>query len=48
MCKEGGLDTFKNILILCPNHHKMLDYGAIEVISEDKVKIDGEVVVLSK
>ena len=26
---EGGPDTIDNVLILCPNHHKLLDHGSI-------------------
>ncbi len=25
--KDGGTDAPENIVILCPNHHKMLDEG---------------------
>lgn len=40
--REKGVDTAPNILILCPNHHKMLDYGAIEIISSTEFKVDGK------
>lgn len=39
--REAGLDVPENILILCPNHHKMLDYGAMKVLSPAEVAIDG-------
>lgn len=39
--READLDTPENILILCPNHHKMLDYGAMVVVSPAEVDIDG-------
>jgi hypothetical protein len=28
---EAGLDTKDNLLVLCPNHHRMLDHGPIEI-----------------
>jgi hypothetical protein len=37
----SGIDTPENILILCPNHHKMLDYGAIMRISDEEIEING-------
>lgn len=40
--READLDTPENILILCPNHHKMLDYGAMVVVSPTEVEIDGK------
>ena len=33
---EGGKDSFDNILILCPNCHKLFDYG--ERSNEKKLK----------
>lgn len=38
---EVGVDTPGNILVLCANHHKMLDHGAIEFVSIDEVRIEG-------
>lgn len=42
---EGGKDSFDNILILCPNCHKLFDFGKREDehYSEDfySVKING-------
>jgi hypothetical protein len=29
--EEGGFDTPDNVLILCPNHHKELDHGALSI-----------------
>ncbi len=29
-----GPDIKENLLVLCPNHHVMLDYGAIELQTE--------------
>ncbi|MFA6427398.1 MAG: HNH endonuclease [Candidatus Magasanikbacteria bacterium] len=28
---DGGPDHVKNMLVLCPNHHKMLDYGRLSI-----------------
>ncbi len=42
-----GVDVAENILVLCPNHHKMLDYGAMEILPNKKVKIEGEDVNLT-
>ncbi len=33
---EHGLETPKNILILCPNHHKEFDYGDLKIIERSK------------
>lgn len=30
---HNGSDTEANILIVCPNHHALLDYGAIELVT---------------
>ena len=35
--REVGIDRPENIIILCPNHHKMLDYGAINIDHNGKV-----------
>ncbi len=32
---DGGKDTLSNILILCPNHHKLFDYGKRSIIKHD-------------
>jgi len=42
---HNGPDVAENIIVLCPNHHVMLDYGVIKVeleklISHPKHKID--------
>ncbi|NUM79724.1 HNH endonuclease [bacterium] len=43
---DGGKDSFDNILILCPNCHKLFDYGKKEKINHTKdflsVKINGK------
>lgn len=28
---DGGADSLQNLLCLCPNHHKMLDHGPLEI-----------------
>ncbi len=38
---HNGLDTTSNMLVLCPNHHALFDFGAVKFISEDKLKIAG-------
>lgn len=35
----GGMDVSANILVLCPNHHRLFDRSPIKVISRDKSKI---------
>ena len=37
--KDGGKDTSENILVVCPNHHRLLDRSYTEVISKHKTKI---------
>lgn len=32
---QGGPDNIENVLCLCPNHHVMLDYGAIKLSNRD-------------
>lgn len=34
-----GPDTSDNVLILCPNHHKMLDLAQVQIISQSKESI---------
>jgi len=29
--REANLDTKDNLFVLCPNHHKMLDFGRLEI-----------------
>lgn len=36
---HDGPDAIENMICVCPNHHALLDYGAIELVSENiKVK----------
>lgn len=36
--RKANLDVKDNLLVLCANHHKMLDYGALEVEFDAKKK----------
>jgi len=38
--RDNGNETPKNILILCPNHHKEFDYGKLFIESHTKEKIE--------
>lgn len=42
---KNGLDVSKNMLVLCPNHHRQAHYGSFEIIEHNhdcvKIKIDG-------
>lgn len=38
---HNGPDIAENIIILCPNHHVLCDYGAIELDISDITMIDG-------
>jgi len=31
---HNGYDVIENMICVCPNHHAMLDYGAIKIIFE--------------
>jgi predicted restriction endonuclease len=33
--KHNGPDTVENIMCVCPNHHALLDYGAIPINPQD-------------
>lgn len=35
---DGGGDTLENILILCPNHHKLFDYGKRLILKQDNTE----------
>jgi predicted restriction endonuclease len=37
-----GLDTQANMLVLCPNHHAMFDFGIPRFIAVDQISISGE------
>jgi putative restriction endonuclease len=34
-----GLDTYSNMLVLCPNHHAMFDFGIPQFITHESIKI---------
>lgn len=36
--REANLDVRDNLVILCPNHHKMLDHGAMSIEFDPKTK----------
>ena len=38
--KHNGPDIQENIIIVCPNHHALLDYGAIEIDFEKLIMSD--------
>lgn len=38
-----GVDTPSNLVVLCPNHHKMHDLGNLEIISKTTYVIDGDI-----
>jgi len=46
--REIGIDVPDNIQILCPNHHKMLDFGAMIIMNDSEVEINGEKVKILK
>lgn len=41
---HNGPDIAENIVVLCPNHHVMLDYGAIRLEAKDLRSIQGHVI----
>lgn len=38
---KEGVDSPDNIWVLCANHHKMLDTGAIDAVSRSEYRMDG-------
>ncbi|KSU49929.1 HNH endonuclease [Exiguobacterium indicum] len=38
---HNGPDTADNIIIVCPNHHALLDYGAIELEESSLSQVEG-------
>jgi predicted restriction endonuclease len=42
-----GLDITNNMLVLCPNHHALFDYGAVRFVSKDDVEIEGKLHAIS-
>lgn len=41
---HNGPDVAENIVVLCPNHHVMLDYGAVFLAAKDLRSIQGHVI----
>ena len=39
---HDGLDTHGNMLVLCPNHHAMFDYGIPHFVSPQRIEIVGK------
>lgn len=39
--RERGVDTPSNLMVMCPNHHKMHDLGNLKIISSKKYEING-------
>jgi predicted restriction endonuclease len=37
---KGGRETVDNILLLCPNHHKEFDFGALSITSHTKTQLE--------
>ena len=38
---HNGPDVIENMICLCPNHHAMLDYGAIKIDPKQVRTVDG-------
>jgi hypothetical protein len=38
---HAGLDTHANMLVLCPNHHAMFDFGIPHFLSPQRIEIAG-------
>ncbi len=38
---EGGRSTLGNLIVLCPNHHKELDYGKLKVVEQSETLVSG-------
>ncbi|MBI4233493.1 MAG: HNH endonuclease [Chloroflexi bacterium] len=39
---HGGEDTEKNIMVLCPNHHAMMDLGVLAIRPHDYIMVTFE------
>ncbi len=37
----GGAATQLNLVVLCPNHHKMFDLGDVTVLKNDSTEVAG-------
>ncbi|HEY6254224.1 MAG TPA: HNH endonuclease [Xanthobacteraceae bacterium] len=38
---HNGPDTAANIIVLCPNHHAMLDFGALKLTRKKLLSVEG-------
>lgn len=38
--KEGGDDSYGNMIVLCPNHHAEFDYGAVGISKDGSTIVD--------
>jgi predicted restriction endonuclease len=49
---KGGVASRINLLVLCPNHHKAVDYGATTVLENTgnwlKIELNGEIVTIKR
>ena len=49
---RGGEATRVNLLVLCPNHHKAIDYGAMEILENKsnrlKLKLNGKISIVKR
>lgn len=41
---HSGPDVASNIIVLCPNHHALLDYGAISLNRDDLREVRGHII----
>jgi predicted restriction endonuclease len=41
---HNGPDVAENIVVLCPNHHVMFDYGAIQLDAKELCSVQGHVI----
>jgi hypothetical protein len=41
--RQAGVDTPSNMIVLCPNHHKMLDHGSLKIVSGSDFSVDGRI-----
>jgi predicted restriction endonuclease len=39
--EHNGPDVAENVIVLCPNHHVMCDYGAFELKSSELRMVNG-------
>lgn len=38
---KGGQNILGNLIVLCPNHHKELDYGKLEILEQSMEQVRG-------